>query len=227
VLTTWQRGRTLVTDRRRQEEGPLPGFVDELHARTPPVPRVPGTAVFLNRGNETAPLALRATVTHLHVLPSCLVILSIETVPVPYVRAEGGSPSMTSPGPTTGSAVSGALILACAVAVIWVLAGRGSVPVNWVVFALTIGATAAVVLVAAATRVPPATGADQDLRGREVTAAMVGELNLRGQDLSGALLDGLDLRSKSLAGAVAKGPRSGGRGWRAYRCAAPTSAEPT
>jgi KUP system potassium uptake protein len=51
--------------------------------------RVPGTAVFLNRGKETAPLALRATVTHLHVLPSCVVILSIETDPVPYVRADG------------------------------------------------------------------------------------------------------------------------------------------
>jgi len=88
VLTTWQRGRTLVTDRRRQEEGPLPEFVDELHARTPPVPRVPGTAVFLNRGKETAPLALRATVKHLHVLPRCVVILSIETEPVPYVRAD-------------------------------------------------------------------------------------------------------------------------------------------
>jgi KUP system potassium uptake protein len=88
VLTTWQRGRTLVTDRRRQEEGPLPEFVDELHARTPPVPRVPGTAVFLNRGKETAPLALRATVKHLHVLARCVVILSIETEPVPYVRAD-------------------------------------------------------------------------------------------------------------------------------------------
>ena len=88
VLTTWQRGRTLITDRRRQEEGALPGFVDELHAHRQPVLRVPGTAVFLNRGKETAPLALRATVTHLHVLPSCVVILSIETDPVPYVRAD-------------------------------------------------------------------------------------------------------------------------------------------
>ena len=85
VLTTWQRGRTLVTVRRQQEEGSLRGFVDALHSRGLAVPRVPGTAVFLNRGKETAPLALPSTVKHLHVLPSCVVILSIETQPVPYV----------------------------------------------------------------------------------------------------------------------------------------------
>ena len=41
--------------------------------------RVPGTAVFLNRGKATAPLAMRASVEHLHVLHEHVVILSIET----------------------------------------------------------------------------------------------------------------------------------------------------
>jgi KUP system potassium uptake protein len=88
LLTTWQRGRTLVTDRRQQEEGSLRGFVETLHSRRPSLPRVPGTGVFLNRGKATTPLALRATVKHLHVLPRCVVILSIETRPVPYVAPE-------------------------------------------------------------------------------------------------------------------------------------------
>jgi len=87
VLTTWQRGRALVTARREQDEGPLRAFVDELHARQPPVHRVPGTAVFLNRGKTTAPLAMRANVEHNHILHEHVVILSIETEPVPYVAA--------------------------------------------------------------------------------------------------------------------------------------------
>jgi len=85
VLTTWQRGRVLITARRQQEEGALQTFVEELHDQRPPVLRVPGTAVFLNRGRATAPLAMRANVVHNHVLHEHAVILSIQTPPVPYV----------------------------------------------------------------------------------------------------------------------------------------------
>jgi KUP system potassium uptake protein len=85
ILTTWQRGRGLVTARRQREEGPLRDFIDGLHANTPAVARVPGTAVFLNRTMETAPLAMRAAVDHLHALHEHVVILSIETLPAPHV----------------------------------------------------------------------------------------------------------------------------------------------
>lgn len=85
VLTTWQRGRELVTDRREREEGPLRDFIDDLHLRRYPVGRVPGTAVFLNRATETAPLAMRASVEHLHALNERVVILTVETQPVPHV----------------------------------------------------------------------------------------------------------------------------------------------
>jgi KUP system potassium uptake protein len=85
VLTTWQQGRVVVTSRREDDEGPLRAFVDELHARKPPLPRVPGTAIFLNRGKDTAPLAMRANVEHNQVLHEHVLILSIETVPVPHV----------------------------------------------------------------------------------------------------------------------------------------------
>jgi KUP system potassium uptake protein len=47
--------------------------------------RVPGTAVFLNRGSRTTPLAMRANVEHNHALHEHVVILSIETRPMPYV----------------------------------------------------------------------------------------------------------------------------------------------
>ena len=46
---------------------------------------MPGTAVFLNRGKETTPLAMRANVEHLHSLHEHVVVLSLETLPVPRV----------------------------------------------------------------------------------------------------------------------------------------------
>jgi KUP system potassium uptake protein len=87
VLTTWQRGRELVTRQREHDEGSLREFVDRLYATKPPLPRVPGTAVFLNRGKATAPLALRANVEHNHVLHEHVLILAVQTMPVPHVPA--------------------------------------------------------------------------------------------------------------------------------------------
>ncbi|MGW3044308.1 potassium transporter Kup [Kitasatospora sp. NPDC001159] len=88
VMTTWQRGRAIVTAERARHEGPLREFVDGLHSGEVPALRVPGTAVFLNRGKQTAPLALRANVEHNHVRHDHVVILSIETEPVPRVPAD-------------------------------------------------------------------------------------------------------------------------------------------
>ena len=85
VLTTWQRGRELVSERRQRQEGCLRTFVEELHRRQPPLPRSPGTAVFLNRSETTTPLAMRATVEHNRTLHEHALILSIETLPVPSV----------------------------------------------------------------------------------------------------------------------------------------------
>ena len=67
--------------------GSLRAFIEELHERKPPLPRVPGTAIFLNRGKDTAPLALRANVEHNHVLHEHVLILAVETMPVPHVPA--------------------------------------------------------------------------------------------------------------------------------------------
>jgi KUP system potassium uptake protein len=85
ILTTWQRGREIVTSRRRRAEGSLRRFIDGLHEHDPPVERVFGTGVFLNRTKESAPLAMRATVEHLHALHEHVVILTIETMQVPRV----------------------------------------------------------------------------------------------------------------------------------------------
>lgn len=87
VMTTWQHGRLIVTAQRERDEGSLREFVEELRTSALPTVRVPGTAVFLNRGKQTAPLALRANVEHNHVRHELVVILSIEILPVPRVPA--------------------------------------------------------------------------------------------------------------------------------------------
>jgi KUP system potassium uptake protein len=85
VLVTWQRGRRMVTADRERREGSLRVFIDELRDRRPPIARVPGTGVFLNRNSRTAPLAMRACVEHLSSLPEHVVILTVETLDVPHV----------------------------------------------------------------------------------------------------------------------------------------------
>jgi KUP system potassium uptake protein len=87
LLTTWQRGREIVTAERVRREGSLREFVDDLR-NDKSLTRVPGTAVFLNRGRRAAPLALRANVENNHVRHEHIVIVSIETEPVPRVPAD-------------------------------------------------------------------------------------------------------------------------------------------
>jgi len=83
VMTTWQRGRRIITARRVELEGPLPEFVERLHAKG--IARVPGTAVFPHPTNRTAPLALRANVEFNHVLHERVVIISVSSENVPHV----------------------------------------------------------------------------------------------------------------------------------------------
>jgi KUP system potassium uptake protein len=85
AMLTWQRGSELVISTRRDREGPLPEFLTMLRRHDPPLVRVPGTGVFLNRTVETAPLALRANVRHNHVLHEEVVIVVVTTEPVPRV----------------------------------------------------------------------------------------------------------------------------------------------
>ncbi|MBM7784987.1 potassium transporter Kup [Tenggerimyces flavus] len=85
VMTTWQKGREIVTAKREQLEGSLREFVDDLRSGKKPTQVVPGTAIFLNRGSETVPLAMRANVDHNHVRHEHVAIMSIETEPVPRV----------------------------------------------------------------------------------------------------------------------------------------------
>ena len=86
VMTTWQKGRTIITEKRNREEGPLEGFVEHLHEN--PLTRVPGTAIFPHPTKQTTPLALRANVQHNEVLHRHVVIVSAITQNVPHVPAD-------------------------------------------------------------------------------------------------------------------------------------------
>ncbi len=86
TMTTWQSGRGIVTRRRREMEGPLQEFVDEV--QTQHLTRVPGTAVFPHPSKDTTPLALRANVEFNHVLHEHVVLVSVVSEDVPHVPPE-------------------------------------------------------------------------------------------------------------------------------------------
>jgi KUP system potassium uptake protein len=85
VLTTWQRGREIVTERRTELEGPLRDFVEEIRDPKQPISRSPRTGIFLDANPETTPLALRANVEHNCVLHESVVIVTVLTLNVPHV----------------------------------------------------------------------------------------------------------------------------------------------
>ena len=85
VMTTWQRGREIVTERRLKREGPLTDFLDEVHARR--ISRVPGTAIFPHLSKDTTPLALRANLAYNQVLHQQVVIVTVQPETVPYYPA--------------------------------------------------------------------------------------------------------------------------------------------
>ncbi|HET8976671.1 MAG TPA: KUP/HAK/KT family potassium transporter [Solirubrobacteraceae bacterium] len=85
VMVTWRRGRDIVTHNRNEEEGSLDDFLDEVRSARPPMVRLPVTAIFLNPGKATTPLALRAQVEHNHAFHDKVVIVSLDPVSIPRV----------------------------------------------------------------------------------------------------------------------------------------------
>jgi KUP system potassium uptake protein len=85
LMITWRRGREIVTRNRVAKEGPLDEFLDSLTNAEPPINRVPGTAIFLNPGKQTTPLALRTEVERIHALHAKVVIVALDHVSIPHV----------------------------------------------------------------------------------------------------------------------------------------------
>lgn len=87
VMSTWARGRELVTARREKLEGPLLNFLTQVE-NDAKILRVPGTAVFLHPNNRTTPLALRENVQFNHILHDEVIVVTTVSLNVPHVDDE-------------------------------------------------------------------------------------------------------------------------------------------
>jgi KUP system potassium uptake protein len=83
LMTTWKRGRQLLSDRLRGESFKLEPFIDSI-AIAPPA-RVPGTAIFMNADPHGVPHAMLHNLMHNKVLHERVVILTIRFEDRPYV----------------------------------------------------------------------------------------------------------------------------------------------
>ncbi|MBS0509943.1 MAG: potassium transporter Kup [Proteobacteria bacterium] len=83
LMTTWKRGRELLTRRLGEEAMELEPFISGIVADG--VERVPGTAVFMTPTPETVPHAMLHSLKHYKALHEQVVILSVRVFDVPYV----------------------------------------------------------------------------------------------------------------------------------------------
>lgn len=85
LLTTWAGGRRLVRNRLLEDAMPVDLFIGSAGDR---VRRVAGTSVFLTSAAEGVPPSLLHNLKHNHVLHERVVLLTVETEPVPHIAPE-------------------------------------------------------------------------------------------------------------------------------------------
>ena len=83
LMTTWKRGRAILRERLKDITMPLPTFLESI--ATSPIPRVPGTAVFMTSEPGGAPVVLLHHLKHNKVLHEQIILLSIQTAATPEV----------------------------------------------------------------------------------------------------------------------------------------------
>ena len=86
LMTTWRAGRKILTTRLRAGALTPDLFVQSLRAR-PPL-RVPGTAVFMHRTDDTIPFALLHSLKHYKALHQQVILLTIETKEISHLGEE-------------------------------------------------------------------------------------------------------------------------------------------
>lgn len=86
LMSTWKRGRQVLTERMGEVLLPADMFLRDVGAKSPP--RVPGTAVFMYSNAEATPPALLHNVKHNKVLHERIVFLSVVTEETPHVAAD-------------------------------------------------------------------------------------------------------------------------------------------
>ncbi len=85
LMTTWKRGREILSKRMMEKTVPLKLLLADLAAE-PPI-RVPGTAVFMYGSADGTPPALIHNLAHNKVLHEKIVFLTVVTEDVPHVAA--------------------------------------------------------------------------------------------------------------------------------------------
>jgi KUP system potassium uptake protein len=86
LMTTWKRGRTLLSSILRRSSLPLDLFLRDVASRKPH--RVPGTAVFMTSDPEGTPVVLLHHLKHNKVLHEQVMLMSITSQEVPEVPDE-------------------------------------------------------------------------------------------------------------------------------------------
>jgi KUP system potassium uptake protein len=83
VMTTWRRGREILSDKLREGALSTGMFIASLKVR-PPI-RVPGTAVFMHRNPESIPASLLHSLKHYKALHAKIILLTISSEEVSHV----------------------------------------------------------------------------------------------------------------------------------------------
>ncbi|HEY3492694.1 MAG TPA: KUP/HAK/KT family potassium transporter, partial [Solirubrobacterales bacterium] len=86
LLSTWKKGRAILSERLKRDALPFSDFIASITPTS--ISRVPGTAVFMSRDPEATPTALLHNMKHNKVLHEKVVLLSVMTEEFPYVERE-------------------------------------------------------------------------------------------------------------------------------------------
>jgi KUP system potassium uptake protein len=85
LMSTWKKGRKILSDRLQEDCLPLESFIEQVRPNSPM--RVPGTAIFLARDPNGTPPSLLHNLKHNKVLHSKVVVLTLVTEEVPVIPA--------------------------------------------------------------------------------------------------------------------------------------------
>ncbi len=86
IMTTWKRGRKLLSASKQIRKALLVDFLTEIKSKNPN--RIEGTAIYLNRSLTHAPYALIHAYKHFKTVHQNLVFLTVQTDSLPYVPAD-------------------------------------------------------------------------------------------------------------------------------------------
>lgn len=85
IITTWIKGKKIISKEQTRREGSLHEYVKKLALLKPPINRIPGQAVYIGHHQDLAPLALHVAVEQLHELHQKSVIVSIHVKNIAHI----------------------------------------------------------------------------------------------------------------------------------------------